>query len=175
MRFSARVYLLALIAAAVVPVWLFAAFTLFSFAFGQQQTYRSQAELLARQTAAPVESELSGMALRLEGLARSSALSQEDFARLQADAKRLVANTAQVVSLRELGGGEIFNTSDEHGDFLPPKFAADQETDLQNGRVIVSNVYSSAATGEFYIAVARPVMRPNGRTLVLAISIRRPP
>ena len=169
--FRREFYLLALIAAAVVPVWLFAAYTLFSFAFGQQQTYRSQAELLARQTAAPVESELSGMALRLEGLARSSALSQEEFARLQADAKRLVANTAQVVSLRELGGREIFNTSDEHGDFLPPKFAADQETDLLNGRVIVSNVYSSAATGEFYIAVARPVMRPNGRTLVLAISV----
>ncbi len=162
--------MLALIAAAVVPVWLFAAYVLFSFAFAQQQAYRSQAELLARQISAPIETELSGMALRLDGLARSSALSQEDFPHLQADAKRLVANTARIVSLRELGGREIFNTSDQQGGFLPSKLSADQEAELLSGRIVISNVYSSAA-GELYVAVARPVIQPNGKILVLAISV----
>jgi PAS domain S-box-containing protein len=171
LRFSARVYLLALIAAAVVPVWLFAAYVLFSFAFAQQQAYRSQAELLARQISAPIETELSGMALRLDGLARSSALSQEDFPHLQADAKRLVANSSRIVSLRELGGREIFNTSDQQGGHLPSRLSADQETDLLSGRIVVSNVYSSAANGELYVAVARPVIQPNGKILVLAISV----
>ncbi len=162
--------MLALISAAVAPVWLFAAYTLFSFALVEQRTYRSQAELLARQTSAPVEAELSGMAMRLEGLARSSAMSEKDYVRLKADAKRLVAGTSQVVSLRGTIEGDIFNTSDRKDDPLYPKFARDQEADLLNGKPVVSNVYPGTASGEFFIAVARPIVQTNGRALVLAIS-----
>ena len=71
LRRSARTYLMGLIAAAVVPVWLFAAYVLVSFALSQQEGFRDRAIEMARQAAAIVDSELNGMLLRIDALARS--------------------------------------------------------------------------------------------------------
>jgi len=87
LRYSARTYLLGLIAAAIVPVWLFAGYVLVSFALTQRQAYREQSIELARQSAAVLDGELRDMLVRLNSLAKSAAFEEGDLARVYAEAK----------------------------------------------------------------------------------------
>lgn len=70
-----------------MPVWLFAAYVLVSFALSQQQTYREQSIDLARQSAAVVDGELRDMLVRVDGLARSAAFEEGDLKRMHAEAR----------------------------------------------------------------------------------------
>ena len=126
-RYSARAYLLGLIAAAIVPVWLFAAYVLVSFALSQQQTYRDQSIDLARQSAAVVDGELRDMLVRIDGLARSVAFEEGDLAKAHAEARRLVARTDQTIFLRDFARRQYFNTKVQFGNPTPLSVALTAE------------------------------------------------
>ena len=171
-RYSARTYLLGLVAAAIVPVWLFAAYVLVSFALSQQQTYRAQSIELARQSATVVDGELRDMLTRIDGLARSAAFEEGDLARAHAEARRLVAGTDQIILLRDLAQRQFLNTQVDFGSPLPPAIAisADALAGFQAGQSRVSNVYFSPISNEPRIAVARPIVLRDGSRALLAIS-----
>ena len=67
-RLSARLHLLGLIAAAVVPVWLFAAYLLAQYAFNERARFEREALQVARQVSLVVEGELTNLVTVLEGL-----------------------------------------------------------------------------------------------------------
>lgn len=171
-RFSARTYLLGLIAAAIIPVWLFAAYVLISFALSQQQTYRDQSVELARQSAATVDGALRDMLVRIDALARSSSFEDGDFQSIHAEASRLVRDTDQVVILRDFERRQIFNTQAEYGKPLPPAVAltADERAAFEAEQYRVSNVYMNPISGEPRIEVARPLKLKDGTRSILAIS-----
>ena len=104
-RYSARASFLALIAAAVLPVWLFAALALLSFASSQQQTFRESAEALAQQVASILDEELADAVQRTEPLTRSSAPLSRDYAKARQAARSLIANTALTISVRDASRG----------------------------------------------------------------------
>ncbi|MET0598644.1 MAG: HWE histidine kinase domain-containing protein [Mesorhizobium sp.] len=172
-RYRARTYLLGLIAVAVVPVWAFAAYLLMSFAMAKQEDYREAAVQLARQAAAVVDGELNQVITRLDGLARSSELAEANFAKLHAEARRLVAGTDQIVLLRKFGEEQVLNTQFDFGTALPAAITLTPEevADFHSKRIRISGVYASPIGGEPRIAVARPVTLAPGDTLVMAITV----
>jgi two-component sensor histidine kinase/PAS domain-containing protein len=163
---------LALIAAAVVPVWLFAGFVLVSFAISQQQTYRDQAIDLARQSAAIVDGELRDMLVRLDGLARSVAFEEGDMAKAHAEARRLVAGTDQTILLRNLSQRQFFNTEVQFGSPMPPAatLTTEEVSVFQAGQPRVSDVKVDPGSTEPYVAVTRPLVLRDGSSALLSIA-----
>lgn len=155
-----------------MPVWLFAAYVLVSFALSQQQTYREQSIDLARQSAAVVDGELRDMLVRVDGLARSAAFEEGDLARMHAEARRLVAGTDQIILLRDLARRQFINTQVDFGSPIPPEVAltAEELSAFQAGQPRVSNVYPSPISGEPRIAVVRPMALRDGTPALLAIT-----
>lgn len=173
-RLSARTYLFGLVAAAIVPVWIFAAYVLISFALSQQQAYRDRAVEFAQQSAANIDSELRDMLVRIDGLARSSAFERGDLSQVHRDAQRLVAGTDSVIVLRDVTGRQLLNTSVPFGKPLPPTDATapDQLASFVEGKEkIVSNVFLNPLAGDHRIAVARPVTLQDGSSALLAITV----
>lgn len=172
-RFSARTYLLGLIAAAIVPVWLFAAYVLVSFALTQQHTYRQQSVDLARQAAATVDGSLRDMLVRIDALARSAALEDGNLQIMHAEALRLTRGTEQVVSLRYFDQRTLLDTQIAFGEPLPPAppLTAEEEDALKAGQPYVSDVYSNPISSEPRIGVARNVRLKDGAEAILSVSI----
>jgi len=160
-----------LVAAAIIPVWLFAAYVLISFALAQRDSYRDQAEGLARQSASVVDGALRDMLVRIDGLARSEAFATGDLQAAHADAKRLVAGTQQAISLRDLGQRQYFNTQFEFGQPLAQAAElSDEELEAAGNSHAISNVYADPATGQYKASVVRPIELPDASTALIEIS-----
>ena len=108
-----------LIAAAVVPVWLFAAYVLVSFALSEQDSFRDRAIEVARQASAAVDGELRAMLVRVDALARSAAFEEGEFSQLHAQAQRLVHGSDQTIVLRNEAGQQLLDTTVSFGQPLP--------------------------------------------------------
>ena len=162
-----------LIAAAVIPVWLFAAYLLISFARSEQSDYREQAILLARQSADSLEGELRAALIRLDGLARSSAMADGRLEQIHAEARRLVEGTSQIILLRDFGSNQFFNTAVDFASSLPPAIPlqAEELQAFQSGSPWVSDVYRSPISGELRIAVVRPVVLRGNQNALLAVTL----
>ena len=161
-----------LIAAAVVPVWLFAAYVLVSFALSQQEGFRDRAIEMARQAAAIVDSELNGMLLRIDALARSAAFAEGDFARLHAEAQRLVSGSNQTIILRTEAGRQLLNTGLAPGQPMPSlqALSAVELEGLAAGQPRVSDVHADAASGAPSVSVMRRLQLKDGSPVLLVIT-----
>lgn len=170
-RLSARLYLLALITAAVVPVWLFAAYLLAQYAFNEQARFESEAVQVARQMSLVVEGELTNLATVVEGLSKSAAVGGGDLSTLHKEAVRLVQGTHRVIVLRDLGRHQLINTQMPYGTSLPQAsgLSPSDLAKFKSNLPIVSGV--QAASGEVRIDVAIPVHGPKGEDWLLAISV----
>ena len=93
-----------------MPVWLFAAYVLVSFALSQQRTYRDYSIDLARQSANVVDGELRDMLARIDDLAQSAVFEEGDLAKVHAEARRLVGGTERIIFLRDFSGKQLLNT-----------------------------------------------------------------
>ena len=155
-----------------MPVWLFAAFVLVSFALSQQQTYRDQSIDLARQSAAVVDGELRDMLVRIDGLARSVAFEEGDMAQAHAEARRLVARTDQTISLRDFSQRQFFNTEVQFGSPIPPAavLTSEELSAFQAGQPRVSDVNVHPNSNEPYVAVTRPIVLRDGSSALLTIT-----
>ncbi|MBX3576161.1 MAG: PAS domain-containing protein [Rhizobiaceae bacterium] len=171
-RFSARTYLLGLIAVAIIPVWAFAAYLLVSFALAEQRDYREQAVQIARQSAFAVDGKLDDMLIMLDGLARAFDAAGRDFARFHADARRVVAGTDEVVLLRDVSGTQILNTGFQFGSPLPKltPLSDAEAAAAGEGRQRISDVWTDPADGIPHVSVTRPLVLGND-TYVLEMSI----
>src|SRR4051812_7846702 len=106
-RLSARFHLLGLIAAAVVPVWLFAAYLLAQYAFTERERFEREALHVARQVSLVVEGELANVQTIVEGLSRSSSLARGDLKTLHQEALRLVRGSDRIILLRDLNRRQL--------------------------------------------------------------------
>jgi len=169
---SARIYLLRLICAVLVPLLGFAGLVLVLYSANERARFEEQAAQIARHAALVVDAEVGSLASLLRGLAVSSTLEAGNLAQFHAEARRLVANSNEIVILRELGARQILNTQVPFGTELPdavPLTSAERSIFAQ-GRLLVSNVYPSPLTSEFRIAVALPISA-QGSDRVLAITV----
>lgn len=170
-RLSARLYLLGLITAVVVPVWLFAAYLLAQYAFNERARFESEALQVARQMSLVVEGEITNLATVVQGLSKSSSMAGGDLMALHAEAARLVQGTHRIIFLRDLGRQQLVNTRIPYGTELPlvSPLSTPDLAKLKSNLPIVSGVY--ADSGEYRIAVAIPLRGPNGEDWLLAISV----
>jgi PAS domain S-box-containing protein len=161
-----------LIAAAVVPVWLFAAFLLVQYAFNERARYEREALQVARQVSLVVEGELNSLLTVLQGLAKSTALVEGDLAALHVEAARLVQGTDRVILLRT-ANTQLLNTQRPYGSELPPPppLSEMEVAEFEAGQPVVSDVFSSPISKEVRIAVALPVRRPQGELWLLGITV----
>src|SRR5262245_22474786 len=172
-QISTRLYLFALVTAALVPLLAFTAFLLTRYAASERARFEAEALQMAYHTALVVDAELEKLAAMLQGLASSSALARNELPAFHAEAVRLVHGTDALVVLREPGPRQVLNTQRPYGDELPPAvpIAADALAKLNAGRRLVSNVYASPLSGEPRIAVALLVAGEGTPTYVLAITV----
>jgi hypothetical protein len=171
-RLSARLHLLGLITAAVVPVWLFAAYLLAQYAFNERARFDSEALQVARQISLVVEGELTNLATVVDGLSKSSPLAAGDLRSLHEEAARLVRGTGRIIYLRDLGRHQLLNTQVPYGTELPPvaPLSTPDLVKFKSNQPVISDVYGSIS-GEYRIAVALPLHGPGGEDWLLAISV----
>ncbi|TPK79068.1 HWE histidine kinase domain-containing protein [Mesorhizobium sp. B2-4-17] len=172
-RVSARLHLLGLIAAAVFPVWLFAAYLLVQYAVREQDRFKEDALQTARQVALVVEGELVNLQTVIKGLSKSTALANGDLKALHREARSLIQGTDRIILLRDLDRGQLFNTQAEYESGLPPAVPlspADLDK-LKSHLPLVSGVYASPTSKEYRIAVAIPVQGPHGESWLLALTV----
>ena len=172
-RRSARSHLLGLIAAAVIPVWLFAAYQLVQYAVHERSRFEQDARQTARQVSLVVEGELANLQTTLNGLSKSPALSNGDLEAFRGEALSLVEGTDRIIVLRDLGRNQLLNTAIGYGADLPPVEpipAGDMEK-LRASGLLVSDVFAGRDSKNHRIAVAIRVPAPTGEDLVLSISI----
>lgn len=172
-RLSARLHLVLLIAAALVPVLLFSAYLLAQYAMSERKQYERDALQVARQVSLVVEAELQNLLTVLRGLATSNALAAGDLETLHREASRLVHGTDRIVVLRDMGRRQLLTTQSSYATDLPPAapLSAVEAESLAAGRPVVGEVYRSPASGEHRVAVALPVRGPDGEDWVLALSV----
>ncbi|WP_246804639.1 sensor histidine kinase [Mesorhizobium mediterraneum] len=172
-RRSARSHLLGLIAAAVIPFWLFAAYLLVQYAVHERSRFEQEARQTARQVSLVVEGELANLQTTLNGLSKSPALANGDLEAFRGEALSLVEGTDRIIVLRDLGRNQLLNTERGYGADLPPVEpmpAGDLEKLRASGN-FVSDVFASKDSKNYRIAVAIRVPAPTGEDLVLSISV----
>lgn len=170
---SVRSHLLGLIAAAVVPVWLFAAYLLVQYA--QQERYRFEQDALqtARQVSLVVEGELANLQTIVDGLSKSAALANGNLEAFHGEALNLVQGKDQIIVLRDLGRNQLLNTEIGYGADLPPvaPIAAVDREKIKAGGFFVSDVFAGKASNDHRIATSIRVPAPRGEELLLSISV----
>lgn len=171
-RFSARTYLFGLITVALVPVWLFAGYLLFSYAMNSQARFEAGAERIANQISLVVEAQLHQLQTVLDGLSQSTAFREGDMEEVYAEAQRLSEGTDRIITLYPFDGNEIFDTKHPLGtDIEPPLNLSTQEREqLLKNLPVVTGVHSGRS-GEQRIAVAIQVPRQNEPPWILAITV----
>jgi len=172
-RRSARLHLLGLIAAAVIPVWLFAAYLLFQFAMHERSRFEQDALQTARQVSLVVEAELANLRTILDGLSKSAALANGDLDGFRGEALRAVQGTAYSLILRDLGRNQLLNTGLGYGADLPqvdPISASDREQ-LKISGILVSDVFQGQDPKDYRVSISVKVPSPTGEDLILSISV----
>ncbi|MBZ9711458.1 histidine kinase [Mesorhizobium sp. B3-2-1] len=171
-RRSVRSHLLGLIAAAVIPVWLFAGYLLGQYALHERYRFEQDAVQTARQVSLVVEGELANLQTILDGLSKSAALANGDLQAFHHEALDLVQGTDRIIVLRDLGRNQLVNTEIGYGAALPsvePIAVADREK-LNRSGVFLSDVFAKRS-GEYRVAVAIRVPAPKGEDLLLSLSV----
>ena len=172
-RYSTRLHLFGLVAAVVIPLIAFAALVVFRYAKAEQARVEQEAVRIAGQTALLVEADLRQLVAKLEGLASSSALAADDFARFHAEASQLTAGREETIILRDLGVRQLLNSQVPFGTELPsgPPFSAEERARFDQGGPYVSDVYLSPRNREPRIVMALPIMRERTPKYIIGITI----
>ncbi|RWH28471.1 MAG: PAS domain S-box protein [Mesorhizobium sp.] len=171
-RRSVRAHLLGLIAAAVLPVWLFAAYLFVAYALHEQSRIEQEALWIARQVSLVVDGELVNLKTLLEGLSKSPALANDDLQAFSNEASRLVQGTDQVITLRDLGGRALASTQSAKGSEPSAEPLTPEEREhLDLAGVLVSNVFAAPRSNAYRIAVTRQVSGSKGQSLLLSMSV----
>lgn len=155
---SARLHLMAVIAAAVIPVALFAAYLLIQYALTERGRYKSDAMQVAEQVSVPVESYLANLLTIIGGLSKSNALAEHDYATFYREASRWVAGTPRIISVRD-ALHEVVSTAVAPGAPLPAarEPSATEKERLAQGRPVVSGAFHNDPTKDVRIAVSIPL------------------
>ncbi|MER9999988.1 PAS domain-containing protein [Mesorhizobium sp. M0051] len=166
-------HLLGSIAAAIVPVWLFAAYLLVQYALHERYRFEQDAVQTARQVSLVVEGELVNLQTILNGLSKSAALANGDLQTFHREALNLVRATDRVVVLRDLGHTQLMNTGIGYGSNLPPvdPIADHDRERIRTSGFFVSDVFAALGSSSYRVQIAIRVPAPKGEDLILSISV----
>ncbi|MER8753025.1 hypothetical protein NKH57_27920 [Mesorhizobium sp. M1050] len=166
-------HLLGSIAAAIVPVWLFAAYLLVQYALHEGYRFEQDAVQTARQVSLVVEGELVNLQTILNGLSKSAALANGDLQTFHREALNLVRATDRVVVLRDLGHTQLMNTGIGYGSNLPPvdPIADHDRERIRTSGFFVSDVFAALGSSSYRVQIAIRVPAPKGEDLILSISV----
>jgi PAS domain S-box-containing protein len=172
-RGSVRSHLLGLIAAAVIPVWLFAAYLLVQYALHERHRFEEDAQQTAHQVSLVVEGELANLQTVLQGLSKSAALANADLATFRGEALALVQGTDRIIVLRDEAGNQLMDTGIGYGADLPPldPLTADERERADASGVLVSGVIAAKGSNKYRVAITIPVRSPGRQDLLLSISV----
>lgn len=157
----------------MLPVWLFAAYLLVTYALHERSRIEQEALWTARQVSLVVEGELSNLKTVLDGLSRSPALARGDLLAFGSEARRLVQGTNEVITLRNLDGRQLASTGPELASdtSLTTPLTVDDREQLKLARILVSNVFAGHRANEYRVAVTTQVSGFNRQPLFLSISV----
>jgi PAS domain S-box-containing protein len=173
-RLTLRCHLVLLVAVAVVPVVLFAAWTVLDMGKQQQRSVEGGLVTTVRALATAVEREIATSVRSLEVLATSDALTRDDLRAFHAHAERVLGinDVWYIVGLTDTRGQVAVSTARPFGWPLP--WIGDRDyiqRVIASGRPVVSDVIDGRTTGQANIAVAVPVMRDGRLRYVLVAGI----
>lgn len=171
--FSTRFHLFGLVAAIVIPLIAFGGLVVVRFAQAERARVEQEAVRIAGLTALLVDADLKQLTAKLEGLATSSALAQNDFARFHAEANHLTDGRDETIILRDMQVGQLLNSKVPYGTPLPagPAFSTEELSNFRQGKPHISDVYASPRSGDPRVVIALPVLRDGQAAYVLGITI----
>ncbi|UVK57399.1 PAS domain-containing protein (plasmid) [Mesorhizobium sp. AR02] len=172
-RRSVRSHLLGLIAAAIIPVWLFAGYLLVQFALHERSRFEQDAVQTAKQVSLVVEGELLNLRTVLDGLSKSAALANGDMQTFNSEALDLVQGTDRVIVLRDLAGRQLMSTEARYGADMPasePITDHDRE-EIKTAGIYVSDVFADTRSSTYRVQIVMLVPAPRGKDLLLSISV----
>ncbi|RWA84425.1 MAG: PAS domain S-box protein [Mesorhizobium sp.] len=170
---SARSHLWGLIAAAVVPVWLFATYLLIQYAVHERSRFEQDAQQTARQASLIVEGELNNLQTIVDGLSKSTALATGDLQAFRTEALSRAQGSDRIILLRDFSRSQLLNTTAPQGASLPPVAPLSEWERRQLGaaRFVVSNVFAGSDGKHYRVAISERVRIPARDDLLLSITI----
>jgi two-component sensor histidine kinase len=170
---SVRSHLLGLIAAAIIPVWLFAGYLLVQYALHERSRFEQDAVQTARQVSLVVEGELVNLRTVLDGLSKSAALANGDMQAFHREARDLVEGTDRIIVLRDPAGRQLMSTEIRYGDELPPDEPINDHDreEIKAAGMYVSDVFADKRSGEYRAEIVMPAPTPKRNDLLLSLSV----
>jgi PAS domain S-box-containing protein len=154
-------YLTAFCLASLAPAFIFCVVLLYRYIAVEKAQTEQHAIEVARLLMTDVDQELTAAIVSLEALAKSPAISAEDFAGFHRHALALASQRqGQHIVLMTPTGEQVVNTLVPWGESLPPSNNSDaRQKVLESGRPYVSDLIVGAVSQRPTITVTVPVVR----------------
>ncbi|MGE0502076.1 MAG: sensor histidine kinase [Rhizobiaceae bacterium] len=164
---------MALIIAAVLPLWLLAAVLSIRYALAERTRFEERAIEVARQVSLVIESELASEGAVLNALAQTEELRRGDLAASHSQALRLTRGLERSILLMDQSGRQMFNTQLPFDAPLPAAipFTDSEKAALVAGRTVITDVFQDPLSSGFRVAVVMPFAGPAGEAWLLAMSV----
>ena len=162
---SLRFWLIVLIATLAVPLITLAVFTTIREHTNANRRLEHQLQMQAGALSMAIDGDLASGAVMAETLAASASLVEDNLTAFRAEMDAAVARTPGIyISLADRHGMQRLLTLMPPGSYPPTDTPASAMTlpALLSGRTHFSNLYRGALTQISLVAVAAPVIRPNG-------------
>jgi two-component system sensor histidine kinase UhpB len=175
-RRSLRLWLVALVAAALVPALLFGGWLSFSSAHSERALLERNADNKAKEVMADIDHEIATATAMLTALASSHFLQTGDYAGFHSQAVEVSRQLNVQIVLRDATTGQqIVNASVNWGEALPQTIAAESlsamQEALQTGKPTISNVFYGAFINRYFITAGIPVSRGGRIAYYLLVAI----
>ncbi|MBX9843083.1 MAG: PAS domain S-box protein [Xanthobacteraceae bacterium] len=175
-RRSLRLWLVALVAAALVPALLFGGWLTFSSAQSERALLERNADNKAKEVMADIDHEIATATAMLTALASSHFLQTGDYAGFHGQATEVSRQLNVQIVLRDATSGQqIVNASVNWGETLPQAIAAESlsamQEALKTGKPTISNVFYGAFINRYFITAGIPVSRGGHIAYYLLVAI----
>jgi two-component system, NarL family, sensor histidine kinase UhpB len=175
-RRSLRLWLVALVAAALVPALLFGGWLSFSSAQSERALLERNADNKTKEVMADIDHEIATATAMLTALASSHFLQTTDYAGFHSQAVEVSRQLNVQIVLRDATTGQqIVNASVNWGEALPQTIAAESlsamQEALQTGKPTISNVFYGAFINRYFITAGIPVNRGGRIAYYLLVAI----
>jgi PAS domain S-box-containing protein len=175
-RRSLRLWLVALVAAALVPALLFGGWLTFSSAQSERALLERNADNKAKEVMADIDHEIATATAMLTALASSHFLQTGDYSGFHGQAVEVSRQLNVQIVLRDATSGQqIVNASVNWGETLPQTIAAESlsamQEALKTGKPTISNVFYGAFINRYFITAGIPVNRGGRIAYYLLVAI----
>ncbi len=170
---STRAHILILVGLIITPVLIFAGILLVNIASTERARLEAAMQEEVRVLASSVDRELAGLQYTVFALANAPVLQSGNLPDFQAYVQKVAQARDAAIVLRDSRSRVIVNSSIPDGQPIPQATSlsdADEEA-RQQGKVIISNLFSGLVVQRPNIAVVMPVFYDNTLTYFLSLSV----